>query len=153
VEINGTEVFLSFPIASRQGAASVAQKDISRCLESILFPEKNKPKQLVKMVAISAGHGGKDCGYQVGSDQEKKYTLLLAKELQARAKRAGLKPVLIRSPDRFVELEDRPRLAKSGHADVYVELHYNCAGPGNTESRGVEVYCLTPSGAISTNGG
>ena len=49
--------------------------------------------------------------------------------------------------------EDRPRAAKRAQADLYVEVHYNCAGPGNTESKGVETYCLTTAGANSTNGG
>src|SRR5262249_3428720 len=144
---------LSSPIALNRGAISVAQRDVDRALDPILFPEKNTTRQQVKILAISAGHGGKDCGYQVGSQQEKKYTLLLAKELDILARRAGFKTVLIRNSDRFVELDDRAPLAKRGKADIYLELHYNCANPGNTETKGVEVYCLTPHGAISTNGG
>jgi N-acetylmuramoyl-L-alanine amidase len=153
VELNGITVFLAFPVALHQGVISIAQRDLDRSLSPILFPPKNSSNQRIKTVALSAGHGGKDCGYQFAGEQEKKYTLLLAKELEKLVARAGLKPVLIRSSDSFVELEDRPRLAKKAKADLYLELHYNCAGPGNSESRGVEVYCLTPPGANSTNGG
>lgn len=152
-ELNGITLFLALPIILHQGAVCMAQKDIDHSLRPLLFPAKNKPKQLVKTIALSAGHGGKDCGYQIGSQQEKKYTLLLVRDLQKLLSRAGMRAVLIRNSDKFVELEDRPRLAKRGKADVFLELHYNCAGPGNTESRGVEVYCLTPVGATSTNGG
>jgi N-acetylmuramoyl-L-alanine amidase len=152
-EVNGITLFLTAPVVLHQGIPAIAQRDLDRSLHPILFPPKNGPKDRIKVIALSAGHGGKDCGYDVHSQQEKKYTLLLTQELQQLVSRAGLRPVLIRNTDKFVELEDRPRLAKHGKADLFVELHYNCAGPGNTESRGVEVYCLTPAGANSTNGG
>jgi N-acetylmuramoyl-L-alanine amidase len=153
VELNGVTLFLAYPVVLHQGAAWIAQKDTDLSLRPLLFPAKNPPKKKVKTVALSAGHGGKDCGYQLGSEQEKEYTLLLARAVQKLAKRAGLKTVLVRSADEFVALEDRPRLAKRGQADCFLELHYNCAGPGDTETDGVEVYCLTPTGAASTNGG
>ncbi len=153
VELNGVTLFLAYPVVLHQGTAWIAQKDLDLSLRPVLFPAKNPPKQKVKTVALSAGHGGKDCGYQLGSVQEKEYTLLLAREVQKLAKRAGLRTVLVRSADEFVTLEDRPRLAKRGKADCFLELHYNCAGPGDTETDGVEVYCLTPAGATSTNGG
>jgi N-acetylmuramoyl-L-alanine amidase len=153
VEVDDITLFFSYPVLLHQSAVSIAQKDIDRCLRPILFPTKNDPKHVIKTIAVSAGHGGKDCGYQFGSYKEKNYTLLLAHELQKAAKQAGFKTVMVRDSDLFVDLEDRPRIAKRGKADVFVELHYNCAGPGNMESRGVEVYCLTPSGASSTNGG
>ncbi len=152
-EIDGVMLFLAFPVWMRQNAIWVAEADLERSLRPILFPPKNKNNERVKVVAISAGHGGKDSGYQVSGQQEKKYTLLLAQELQKLCARAGFKPILIRNSDRFVEREERTRLAKRGKANLYVELHYNCAGPGNTESKGVEVYCLTLDGANSTNGG
>jgi N-acetylmuramoyl-L-alanine amidase len=152
-ELNGVTVFLTLPVLLHQGMVCISQRDIDRSLRPVFFPTKNKPKQLVKTIALSAGHGGKDCGYQLGSQQEKKYTLLLVRDLQKLLSRAGMRTVLIRNSDRFVELEDRPRLAKRAKADVFLELHYNCANAGNTESRGVEVYCLTPAGAASTNGG
>jgi N-acetylmuramoyl-L-alanine amidase len=77
----------------------------------------------------------------------------LTKELEELIAKAGFKPILIRSSDKYVDFEDRTKLAKREKADVYLELHYNSAGPGNTETRGVEVYCLTLAGASSTNGG
>jgi N-acetylmuramoyl-L-alanine amidase len=152
-EVNGISLFLSFPILLHDGMAFIAQRDLDRTIKPILFPPKNKAGEKLKVVAISAGHGGKDCGYQVGTQQEKKYTLLLAKQLQELVARAGLKPMLIRTSDKLVDREERPKMAKRAKADLYVELHYNSAGVGNNESRGVEVYCLTPVGANSTNGG
>ena len=150
-EVNGVTVFLSYPVVAQQGAVWVAQKDLKWTFRPILSPPKSK--QPIRVVALSAGHGGKDAGYQVGGQQEKKYTLLLAQELEKLLSRAGLKPLMIRDSDKFIEREARIHLAKRGKADLYLDLHYNCAGPGNTESKGVEVYCLTLDGATSTNGG
>jgi N-acetylmuramoyl-L-alanine amidase len=152
-EVNGVAVFLSSPVSLHQGVPSISQRELDVSLTPILFPSKSKTVQPVKVLAIGAGHGGKDCGNVVGWHQEKMYTLLLTKELQRLAQRAGFKTVMIRTSDEFVDLEDRARLAKRGKADIYLELHYNCAGGNNSESRGVEVYCLTPAGANSTNGG
>lgn len=153
IELNGICLFLAFPLALHQGTVYIAQNDIDRALNPILFPPKGKPRPRIETIAISAGHGGKDSGNQVGTHQEKKYTLLLATQVNELVGRAGLKSVLIRDSDKFVELDDKPKIAKRGKADLFLELHYNSAGPGNTESRGVEVYCLSPSGANSTNGG
>jgi N-acetylmuramoyl-L-alanine amidase len=152
-EINGIALFLAFPLVLHQGVVYVAQRDIDYAFKPILFPAKNKLHHSVKTVAVCAGHGGKDAGFQIGSQQEKKYTLLLAKEVQELIARAGLKPVMIRTSDQLVAYDDRPKLAERGKADVYLELHYNSAGGPNNEIRGVEVYCLTPAGANSTNGG
>lgn len=152
-DVDGVSVFLAFPILLREGTVWMAQKDVERSLAPLLFPPKNKVGDPVRVIAISAGHGGKDPGYVLGSHLEKKYTLLLAKELQRRCARAGLKTVLVRDSDIYLTLADRTRLAKAGKADVYIELHYNCGAPGNRVSKGVEVYCLTLDGAASTNGG
>jgi N-acetylmuramoyl-L-alanine amidase len=99
------------------------------------------------------GHGGRDPGFQIGAEQEKKYTLLLAQELRRRLMESGLKVVMLRDSDRSVSHEERTLAAKRRHADVYVSLHYNSAGPQASEVRGAEVYCLTLPGSPSTNGG
>ena len=59
--------------------------------------------------------------------------------------------MLTRTNDSFVELEDRPALANRQKADLFISLHFNIGPPGR--ARGVEVYCLTPAKANSTNAG
>ncbi len=152
-EVNGISLFLGFPVLSRENALWIAQKDAERSLAPLLFPPKKRPGEQARILAISAGHGGKDTGYILGEHLEKKYTLLLAKELQRRCHRAGLKAILIRDSDAYLSLPERTQLAKKAKAGVLVELHYNSAGPSNTTSKGAEVYCLTLDGATSTNGG
>jgi N-acetylmuramoyl-L-alanine amidase len=149
-EINGIMVFLLFPVIVQQGAPLIAAKDVSCSLGAIIFPAYSKTNK-VQVIALGAGHGGKDSGYRVGEHQEKTYTLLLAKEIQRLLSEAGLKAVLIRNADLYVPLEERPVIARREKADLYLELHYNSAGGGSSSARGVEVYSLTASGAHSTN--
>lgn len=152
-EVNGISLFLSFPVLSRANAVWLSQKDAELSLAPLLFPPKNRPGEQARVIAICAGHGGKDTGNILREHLEKKYTLLLAKELQRRCHRAGLKAILIRDSDVYLPLAERTQLAKKAKAGVFVDLHYNSAGPSNTVSKGAEVYCLTLDGATSTNGG
>jgi N-acetylmuramoyl-L-alanine amidase len=152
-EVNGISLFLGFPVVLRENAPWMAQKDAERSLAPLLFPQKNRPGEQARVIAISAGHGGKDTGNILGAHLEKKFTLLLAKELQRRCQRAGLKTVLVRDSDAYLSLAERTQLAMKGKAGVYIDLHYNSAGLSNTVSKGAEVYCLTMDGATSTNGG
>ena len=150
-EINGITVFLSFPLIAHQGEPYIASKDIDYLLLPILRPSKTSDR--IRTIALCPGHGGKDAGFQVGAEQEKKYTLLLAREVQKNLHEAGFKVVLVRNSDEFVSFEDRTQIAKRRHADLYVSLHYNSAGPQNPDVHGSEVYCFTLAGTHSTNGG
>ncbi len=152
-EINGVSVFLSFPIIVQKGEPLIASQDVDRLLTPILHPLRNKAGRRVRTIALCPGHGGKDPGFQVGAEQEKKYTLLLAQEVRRRLAAAGFKVVMLRDSDRTVSHEARALAAKRRQADVYVSLHYNSAGPQGGDVRGVEVYCLTLPGSPSTNGG
>ena len=151
--INGVEVWLSFPVRSENGSAYIAQLDLEETLAPVLFPPANPPGLKIKTICLDPGHGGADPGYIVGANEEKKYTLLLAQEVRDQLKRAGFNVVLTRATDTKVPLELRPELARRHAADLFVSLHFNSAGPQHNEVQGVEVYCLTPAGAFSTNAG
>src|ERR1700757_754569 len=67
-------------------------------------------------VVIDAGHGGKDSGGVSGRGapiylREKDLTLDTAKLVRDELRHAGLKTVMMREGDYFVELDDRVRLA------------------------------------------
>jgi len=149
VEVNGIKVWLSFPVAVRGGKAYVALLDMQTAIMPVVFPAKGSGK--VALVALDPGHGGKDKGFGEGSHQEKNYTLLLAQELRDQLNRAGIRTTLTRTSDVAVALPARTDLAKRRGADLFVSLHFNSAGRGNEEVKGVEVYCLTPAAAHSTN--
>ncbi len=82
-------------------------------------------------VVIDAGHGGKDSGGVSGRRapinlREKDLTLDTAKLVRSELRRAGLRTVMIREGDYFVELDDRVRLAnRQGPGAVLVSIHYD----------------------------
>lgn len=150
-QINGVAVRLSFPVALRNGGIAVSQLDLDKTFGPVIHPPANKPGFKINTICLDAGHGGSDMGEHVGGVEEKKYTLLLAKELQDQLTRAGFKVVMTRTADTRLELSDRTEIARRRKADLFVALHFN-SWPGNrSEVRGVETYCLTPAGAASSN--
>ena len=153
VQINGVQVWLLYPAEVQNGALRLAQLDVEATLRPLLWPPKGQPGIRVDTVCLDPGHGGKDPGNEAGSNQEKRYTLLLAQEVRAELARAGLKVSLTRGTDRFIELPTRPELAKRRRADLFVSLHFNAADASRNTVQGAEVYCLTPAGASSTNAG
>jgi N-acetylmuramoyl-L-alanine amidase len=150
-QINGVQVWLLFPVVARNGSVCLAQLDVDRTLQPLLSPRRAQASARIRKICLDPGHGGKDPGNQVGSNQEKQYTLLLAREVRTQLGRAGLKATLTRSTDTFIDLPTRPELAKRGSADLLVSLHFNAAENGRDSVQGAEVYCLTPAGASSTN--
>jgi N-acetylmuramoyl-L-alanine amidase len=149
--INGVVAWLSVPITPRNHDVYVAAIDLQTLLGPLLSPVKNKPRQFVRTVALDPGHGGKDPGNEAGAEQEKTHALLLAQRVRYLLQEAGLGVVLTRSSDKFVDLAARVRHAKRRRADLFLSLHYNATDPAKNGVKGVEVYCLTPAGAPSTN--
>ena len=82
-------------------------------------------------VVIDAGHGGKDSGGVSGRRvpvylREKDLTFDTAKLVRAELRRAGLRTVMIREDDYFVELDDRVRMAnRQGPGAILVSIHYD----------------------------
>jgi N-acetylmuramoyl-L-alanine amidase len=149
--VNGLQLWLLFPIAVRNGEVLISQLDADSTVRPLLTPPRNAPDQKVRTICLDPGHGGKEPGYRVGSKQEKDFTLRLAYELRDQLRKAGYKVYLTRSNDDFVDLADRPAMARSRKADLFVSLHFNAAASGRDEAKGAEVYALTPAGASSTN--
>jgi N-acetylmuramoyl-L-alanine amidase len=82
-------------------------------------------------VVIDAGHGGKDSGGVSGRRapiflREKDLTLDTAKRVRDELRQAGLRTVMMREDDHFVELDDRVRFANSqGPGAILVSIHYD----------------------------
>ncbi len=150
-QINGVQVWLSFPAVQVNGAVCLARSDLQGTLQPLLFPAKEQAGTKLWRITLDAGHGGKDPGYCVGESQEKRFTLSLAQELRDQLRRAGFKVYLTRSSDRFVELSTRASLAKRQKAELFVSLHFNAAETSRNSVQGAQVFCLTPAGANSTN--
>lgn len=101
------------------------------------------------VVAIDAGHGGKDPG-AIGQMKtlEKDVTLAIAIRLHNRLlPMAGIKPVLIRKSDEFVELRKRIDLARQARADIFISIHADAIN--RPDAKGSSVYALSMDGATS----
>jgi N-acetylmuramoyl-L-alanine amidase len=147
-DIGGVTVLLSFPIAANHGSIMISQLDLRTSIEPIISPHPKR--KAIKTICLDPGHGGHDTGKIDGRNFEKNYTLLLANEVAGLLRKSGFNVVMTRTRDRTLDLSDRPETARRAGADLFVSLHYN-AGP--SEVHGLEVYCLTPSGANSSNAG
>ncbi len=152
ITINGINVWISAPIAFHNGSAHIPPVDLATTILPVLAPARNASGRTIHTIMLDPGHGGKDPGRQAGWRQEKKLTLLLAKEVSEQLTRAGLKVSLTHKDDAFVELPARPELAQRRGAELFVSLHFNSAdGAGGLGVKGVEVYCLAPAHTSSTN--
>ena len=149
-QINGVNVALSFPVAVDKGQFSIAQLDLTKTVEPLLFTPRFTGKKIFTIV-LDPGHGGKDPGNHVAGHNEKAATLALAQELSDQLKASGFKVMLTRTKDKFVELPVRPDIANRANADLFVSLHFNATASGQAEVSGPETYCITPVGASSSN--
>jgi N-acetylmuramoyl-L-alanine amidase len=150
--LKGINVWLSAPVALRNGSAYVARNDVSQTIEPLLFPTRSPTSRPLRTIVLDPGHGGRDPGNQEGRRQEKQYTLLFAKELSEMLRKAGFKVSLTRTSDSFVDLPERTEAARRRRADLFLSLHFNSAdGPGASAVKGAEVYCMTPARTSSTN--
>jgi N-acetylmuramoyl-L-alanine amidase len=149
--LNGTVVLLSESPRNLNGVLHLPWIDVTTVIHPVVFPPRNRAQDPVKHICIDPGHGGKETGYVVGREQEKKYTLLLAQELATQLKEAGFTVSFTRTTDELVELPERPQIARRRGADLLVSLHFNSAGRTSSEIGGAEVYCMTPQRANSTN--
>ncbi|EKU24420.1 N-acetylmuramoyl-L-alanine amidase [Xanthomonas graminis] len=102
-----------------------------------------------RVVAIDAGHGGKDPGAVSADALYKKHVAMgvagrLHQALQADPR---YRPTLIRSDDRFVPLHERVVIAHQRKADLFVSIHADAAP--NRSAQGASVYALSENGASS----
>ncbi len=80
-----------------------------------------------KTIVIDAGHGGKDPGAHGSHSVEKNVTLAIAKKVQQliKAEMEGVRVIMTRSTDKFVELNKRSEIANENHANLFVSIHCN----------------------------
>ncbi len=99
------------------------------------------------VVAIDAGHGGKDPGATGrGGTREKDVVLQIAKRLKAKIdKEPGMRGYLTRDGDYFVPLRQRIDRARQQRADLFISIHADAFN--KRQARGSSVYVLSPRGA------
>ena len=104
------------------------------------------------VVAIDAGHGGDDPG-SIGPNGvfEKKVTLQIAKKVAAKIDATpGMRAVLTRSSDYFVNLNKRSELARNSKADILISIHADAFT--SPQPRGASVWVLSRRRANSEIG-
>lgn len=93
------------------------------------------------VIVIDPGHGGTDPGaVGVKGTYEKTITTKAADELAARLRKSGrYTVVLTRTSDKYVDHDDRLRIARTGQADLFISIHADSAGK---TAKGATVYTL-----------
>jgi len=123
----------------------------SQKILSIKRPQYAIPplRQHTLVVVIDPGHGGKDPGARgPGGAREKHVVLAIAKTLKRIIDRQpGMRAILTRNGDYYIELRDRLRLARKYNADIFISIHADAFS--NHASRGASVYALSQMGATS----
>jgi N-acetylmuramoyl-L-alanine amidase len=101
------------------------------------------------VVAIDAGHGGKDTG-AIGPNgvMEKTVVLGIARRLAGFVRaEPGMRAVMVRSGDEFVDLRRRAAVARDAKADLFVSVHADAYADGGV--KGSSVFTLSDHGASS----
>ena len=117
-------------------------------------PDQKKqtiPKQTLRdlVVAVDAGHGGKDPGATgKRGTKEKDVVLSIAKKLAAKIDNTpGMRAVLTRKTDKFLPLRERIDVARANNADLFISIHADAFK--NHSVQGSSVYVLSENGASS----
>lgn len=96
-----------------------------------------------RVIAIDAGHGGTDNGASGNGLLEKEINLAVATKVRTKLEQEGIKVVMPRTTDVFVELNDRVTYSVQNKADTFLSIHTNSFG-GNS-AHGTETYYYTSS--------
>lgn len=102
------------------------------------------------VIAIDAGHGGRDPG-AVGPSgiHEKDVVLAISKRLARLVDdEPGMRAVLTRDRDVYLRLFERVAIARQHNADLFISVHADAFT--SPQPRGASVYMLSTGGASST---
>ena len=100
------------------------------------------------VIVLDAGHGGHDTGAMgVCGTCEKDITLDVVLRAAQLLKDVGATVLLTRSDDTFIPLDDRPALANSRNADVFISVHCNST-PTYNSGNGTQTYYRTPQSLV-----
>lgn len=109
--------------------------------------QPGKKRDLV--IAVDAGHGGKDPGATgKKGTKEKQVVLEISRRVANRINRLpGYKAVLVRDRDVYLPLRARINKARQTKADLFLSIHADASQ--NLKARGSSVYVLSENGASS----
>ncbi|WP_299009634.1 N-acetylmuramoyl-L-alanine amidase [uncultured Shewanella sp.] len=119
-------LFSLSPTAPYGNRLVVDLDDSQKVSQEIKSKNLTVPKKVRDViVAIDAGHGGDDPGSIAASGvYEKKVVLQIAKKLAAKINATpGMKAVMTRTGDYFVNLNKRSEIARNSKADLLISIH------------------------------
>ena len=115
---------------------------MQRAVRPIVKPEL--PGRLSGCVVIDAGHGGQDPGATSRTGYyEKTVNLQVARKVSSLLRQKGLRAIMTRDGDEFIELEERAAIANRNNANLFVSIH--CDSMENSSKRGFTIYIARSS--------
>jgi len=131
------------PVKESQKAAT------RKTATSPVEPTKVAKRDKDIVVAVDAGHGGDDPGaHGQNGTEEKKITLAIARKLADLInQQPGMKAVLVRKGDYYVDLRKRMQIARAAKADLFISIHADAFQ--NSTVKGASVFTLSNKGATS----
>ena len=99
------------------------------------------------VIAVDAGHGGRDPGaIGRGKTREKDVALIVSRNLARRINaEPGMKAVLVRDGDHYVDHRERMEIARKAKADLFISIHADAVD--DRRANGASVYVLSLKGA------
>jgi N-acetylmuramoyl-L-alanine amidase len=133
---------LTLPLASASLILPLAARaaPFPRYVRRVPLPRRKPPAP--RLLVIDAGHGGRDPG-AIGctGTYEKVVTLDIARRMtEFLSGDPDITVRLTRDKDIFLPLEERVRMARAAHADLFVSVHADSAP--NKAARGLSIYTL-----------
>lgn len=136
-------------VARTQSSPKADRVKANQATESLLNNNRDFVKGRQFVVAIDPGHGGRDVG-AIGPAGTYEKDVVLAQSLalkQAIDSQPGMRAVLTRDTDVYLQLHERVNIAKKHNADIFISVHadaYSSSAP-----QGGSVYVLSNNGASS----
>ncbi len=143
-KMNNVLFILSHPFVSHNGRYLLSQTDLVYLLDPVLRPSYIYNARKFNTVVIDAGHGGKDSGSLGPYDNEKVYTLKVARLLRDMLQKRGLQVVMTRDSDVYVSRENRVRIANKHPDAIFISIHFNHSD--NSRASGIETFTISPVG-------
>ncbi|MFM2317846.1 MAG: hypothetical protein RLZZ215_467 [Pseudomonadota bacterium] len=146
------ESVLNLTLTSKARGTSSRRRQADKASSQEPAPDDEGPAPSSRasfVVAIDPGHGGHDPG-AIGRQgtQEKEVVLAVAKKLKAKINAApGMRAVMTRNDDRYVDLRERIEIARRNNADLFISIHADANNRANLH--GSSVYILSENGASS----
>jgi N-acetylmuramoyl-L-alanine amidase len=141
LELNGSAKPKSFLLPPSESYGHRLVVDLASPSASEARRVATAPRDLV--VAIDAGHGGKDPGASGPKGaREKDVVLAIASELATELERyRGVRTVMTRTSDRYVTFDERMGIARGARADLFISIHADAYQ--DASARGATVYALS----------